>query len=389
MTIAQAGATLDQQGLGSLAPFFGTELRLDHAALGALFGSIYLGSTLFTAPSGILVDRYGERRIVVGSGVAMGGCVVVGALVPNAAWLVFWLLAFGALYAASSPAGGRAILRHFARRRGLAMGVRQAGAPLGGAIGAVILPVVALHFGGYRAALLCGGIICAACAIAAGVGYRSTEDDGARGGPGLRTLVGNMRRFVGERRALAVNVTAFLLASGQYCVVAFLVVTLLRSHFRPAVASLSLAVAMIAGTVARPLWGLLSDRIFSHERAQTLAVIGAFGAGGVLWLSTLTGPGHVFSVVAVSTLVGASTIGFTGLLNTVFAELGGEQAAGSAMGVGLTFNYAAGFVAPPLFGIVVDHFSFALAWRFLALALSAAALIVLVGAHNHANGESR
>lgn len=381
MTVAQAGATLDQQGLGSLAPFFAPELRLDHAALGALFGAIYLGSTLFTAPSGILVDRYGERTIVVASGVLMGAAVALGALRPSYGWLLGCLFVFGALYAASSPAGGRAILRWFSRHRGMAMGVRQAGAPLGGALGAVLLPLVALHFGGYRPALVCGGAICALSAVAAGLGYREPPDDAAPAPASLAALVRGMGRFVVERRALAVNVAAFLLASAQYSVAAFLILGLLHDRFPRSLASGSLAIAMTAGTIARPLWGVLSDRVFAHERAYTLAILGVAGALACLWLGTLAGPeAGALPVVAISALLGATAIGFTGLLNTVFAEIGGTSAAGSAMGVGLTFNYAAGFVTPPLFGLIVDRFGFNPAWRLLALDLLLAAVVVLAGA---------
>jgi hypothetical protein len=46
------------------------------------------------------------------------------------------------------------------------------------------------------------------------------------------------------------------------------------------------------------------------------------------------------------------------------------------MGVGLTFNYAAGFVTPPLFGLLVDRAGFAPAWRLLAIALVAGALLI-------------
>ena len=54
---------------------------------------------------------------------------------------------FGAAYAASTPAGGRAILAWFDRDRGFAMGIRQTGVPVGGLLGALTLPLVAHAFG--------------------------------------------------------------------------------------------------------------------------------------------------------------------------------------------------------------------------------------------------
>lgn len=376
MTLAQAGATLNQQGLGSLAPFFAAALGLDHAALGTLFGAIYLGSTLFTAPSGILVDRYGERTIVVASGLVMGFAVALGALIHSDPWLLGCLFVFGSGYAASSPAGGRAILRWFSRNRGFAMGVRQAGAPLGGALGAVLLPLVALH-GGYRWALVIGGALCALSALVAGIGYREPAGAGVapHRGPSLGALLRGMVRFAIEPRPLAVNITAFLLASGQYSAVAFIVVSLLHGGASRPLAAASLAIMMATGTVARPLWGVLSDRLFSNDRAIPLAIICALAALS-LWALGSFDVASPLAVAALGIGLGASLIGFTGLLNTVFAEIGGVAAAGSAMGVGLTFNYAAGFVTPPIFGLVVDRWGFPLAWRILAVALLAGTALV-------------
>ncbi len=46
MTIAQAGATLNRQGLGGLTPFLSSAFALNNAALGFAYGAIYLGSML-------------------------------------------------------------------------------------------------------------------------------------------------------------------------------------------------------------------------------------------------------------------------------------------------------------------------------------------------------
>jgi MFS family permease len=258
------------------------------------------------------------------------------------------------------------------------MGVRQAGAPVGGALGAVLLPIVALH-GGYRWALVCGGGICALTALLAWAGYREPEGgNGAGATTSLGALLRAMVRFATERRPLAVNLTAFLLASAQYSAVAFIIVALLHDGASRPLAGASLAIMMTTGIVARPLWGMASDRVFANDRAVTLALLCALAALS-LWALGALRPGVVspLAVTAIGIGLGASVIGFTGLLNTVFAEIGGTEAAGSAMGVGLTFNYAAGFITPPLFGLVVDRWGFPLAWRILALLLVVGTALIL------------
>ena len=380
MTLAQAGATLNQQGLGGLAPAFSGAFRLDHASLGVLYGAVYLGSTLFTAPAGILVDRYGERAIVVWSGIGMAAAIAISAAVVDYRWLTAWLVVFGAGYAASSPAGGRAILRWFSRNRGFAMGVRQAGAPAGGTFGAVVLPLIALH-GGYRAALLAGAAVCGATALLAGVAYRDPPQSSATPAMPERSLVSlvrDMGRFVVDRRALAVNVTGFILASAQYTAVAFLVVELLQSGTPRVVAGSALAVMQGVAVVARPAWGIASDRVFRGDRTIPIALMCVLAAiaATVLSLGQIAALSPVVTI-GIALAFGCSAIAFTGIFNTILAEIGGIASAGSAMGVGLTFNYAAGFITPPLFGVAVDGYGFGIAWRILAATLVAGAAIIL------------
>ncbi len=103
-----------------------------------------------------------------------------------------------------------------------------------------------------------------------------------------------------------------------------------------------------------------------------------------LWALARIGPGVPAALVVVVAIgLGASTIGFTGLLNTLLAEMGGPDAAGSAMGVGLTFTYAAGFVTPPIFGAIVDHAGFSRAWTLLAAMLVLGAVLAFAARTPH------
>ena len=242
-----------------------------------------------------------------------------------------------------------------------------------------MLPLVAIH-GGYRVALRAGAIICAVTALLAGAAYRDPPSiDEAAPAP-RRTLVAlfrDMGRFVVDRRCLTVNVTGFFLASAQYTAVAFVVVELVQSGAPHVLAGSALAVMQGIAIVARPAWGIASDRVFRGDRTVPLAVMCLVAALAFVALSF--GRAAILSpaiTIAIALAIGCSAIAFTGIFNTILAEIGGTNSAGSAMGVGLTFNYAAGFVTPPLFGLVVDHYGFGIAWRLLAVTLVAAAALI-------------
>ena len=83
MTGAQAGASIVQQAIGVLAPFLIIQFGLSQAGLGSMFTALYLGSAFFTACSGLLTDRFGERTMVAVSGAVMVVALIASVLVPT------------------------------------------------------------------------------------------------------------------------------------------------------------------------------------------------------------------------------------------------------------------------------------------------------------------
>src|ERR1700694_1123454 len=91
MTTAQAGAAVVQQALGSLSPVFVATFDISKAQLGAMFSALMFGSASFTAAAGVFTDRWGERRMVLYSGIAMAIALFAATLVPSYPWVVLWI----------------------------------------------------------------------------------------------------------------------------------------------------------------------------------------------------------------------------------------------------------------------------------------------------------
>ncbi|MDP9428635.1 MAG: MFS transporter, partial [Actinomycetota bacterium] len=91
-----------------------------------------------------MADRYGER-LVLGAGLGIAAVALTGvALAATAVAAGLWLVLAGAGSASVHAASGRLVLGWFpASQRGLAMGVRQAGQPIGVAVAAFALPRLA------------------------------------------------------------------------------------------------------------------------------------------------------------------------------------------------------------------------------------------------------
>jgi MFS family permease len=365
MTTAQAGASIVQQAVGVLAPFLIMQFGVNDAQLGSMFTSLYLGSAACTASSGVLTDRLGERTMVAVSGSVMTFALVLSALVPSYPWLVGCLAIFGAGYAGSMPAGGRAILAWFDRDRGFAMGIRQTGVPVGGLLGAVVLPLAALHFGGYRAALLVAAALVALPTALVVLIYREAPIDRPPHSTFSEMLAG-MQRLARDPRLIVVTLTCMALVVGQLAMNGFLTVTAIAVvHVSQAVASSAFAAAFIAATVARLFWGWYSDRFMRESRIMLLGGLSAFGALSSLAIA-LVGPATSALLFPAALALGFFGAGWNGVMAATLAEIGGADRAASAIGITLTALFAASAVGPLVFGAIADHTSLDTAWTINA-----------------------
>jgi MFS family permease len=385
MTGAQAGASIVQQAVGVLAPFLILQFGLSQAQLGAMFTSLYLGSALFTAFSGVLTDRFGERTMVAASGTVMSVALIASAAIPNYTWLVFTMGLFGAGYAASTPAGGRAILSWFDRDRGFAMGIRQTGVPVGGLVGAVVLPFAALHFGGYRAALLVAAVLVIVSTATACIFYREAAGD--RPPPSrFKEVLAGMRRLARDPRLIATTLTCMALVNGQLAMNGFLTVTAVQViGVTPALAATAFACAFIAATVARLFWGWYSDRYMRHSRVVLLAVLCGLSATASFSFALLR-PSLALLLIPAAVFIGFCGAGWNGVMAAALAEIGGADRAGSALGLTLTAIFAASAVGPLIFGAIADHTSLDTAWTVSA-AIGALGVLPVLWLRSHERGE--
>ncbi|GAC1579817.1 MAG: MFS transporter [Candidatus Elarobacter sp.] len=382
MTSAQAGASVFQQGLGSIAPVLVATFALSKAQLGVAFTAMSIGAMLFTTPAGVFTDRWGERRMVLLSGIVMTAALLAATAVRSYGWLVAAIGVFGAGYAASTPAGGRAVLAWFDRDRGLAMGIRQTGVPLGALIGALTLPIVA-GFSGYRGAFAYGAVMAAVPTAIAYAGYREQRDDTVPAAT-LSSVTRGMRALVRDSRLLAVTATCIILVCTQSAMNAFLTLTAVAVVGTSVkTAAIAFAAAHAAATLGRLGWGYASDRMLGGERLIPLAIICVTAACATLAFALLR-HGAIVQLFLASVLLGCSGAGWNGLFAAALAEVGGPERAASALGLGLTAIFGASAIAPTAFGVLADATSLHVAWGCIAaLALTGVVPVLWLRARAH------
>ena len=360
-TLMQVGVSLPQQTPAAIGPALSHSLGLARAELGLLTSAIWGGMLIGMLPFGILVDRYGERSMLLIGGVLLAGFLFVASRASTFQPLFAALVPAAVGASAASPGGTRALAAWFEpHRRGTAMGIRQTGVTAAGVLAAVILPPIAVAFGWRAAFLTVAGL--ALLGIAAFVVfYREppVESRAARAPFDLRSLV---------RNPVWVAATAYgwVFMGALGCVVAYLAVSLNQdAGLSPVRAGLLLAVLQVGGIAGRLGFGLLSDRLGS--RGVVMALSGALAVFACLAMARFGhGGAGTPGLVAIAFLLGLSCMGWNALYITLSAEAVPVQNAATAVGAGTTVTFTGMFAAPPVFGVMADHAG-SYVWSWLAL----------------------
>lgn len=139
---------LDRAALSVVAPIIKRDLGINDVQMGVLFSSFFVGYCLFCFVGGWAADRYGPRRVfAVAAGVWSLFCGAT-ALAGSFAHLMIVRVAFGMGEGPMGTTTNKSISNWFPRSEaGRAVGWTNAGQPLGAAIAAPIVGLVALQFG--------------------------------------------------------------------------------------------------------------------------------------------------------------------------------------------------------------------------------------------------
>ncbi|WP_040737555.1 MFS transporter, partial [Nocardia tenerifensis] len=155
---AQAASAVFVNGVAFLLPAL-TDRGLPLATAGLLVAMPTVGLVCTLIAWGYVVDRIGERKVLIGGPLLMLAAGGAAAATTNDIALGALLFLGGVGAASTNGASGRLIVGWFPpHRRGLAMGIRQTAQPLGVGVGALAVPAVAATYGVPAAILVPAGM---------------------------------------------------------------------------------------------------------------------------------------------------------------------------------------------------------------------------------------
>lgn len=349
---------------GALAVQITADLRLTPTALGAAVGCFFAASAIGSIPLGRVAERLEWRRslrLAVGLSAASLAAIGIGA--ADWATLSLLLAAAGIAQALANPAANLALARAVRPGRlGIMFGAKQAAVPMATLAGGAAVPLIALTVG-WRWAYLVGAVAAIVLALSLRR-LREPPRSSARPAALIHAPLG----------ALAVLAVGGGIGAGVAVALGgFVVLAAVEAGLTPGDAAALLVAGGIGAALLRLLYGWLADHRLRHPlRGVSLSMLG--GAGGFLLLSS--GQPAVLVIGALVTF--ALGWGWNGLFHYAVVVRNVEAPA-AASGVTQSGFFVGSALIPPLFGLAVDHLTFAAAWAACAALSVVAAVLVEVG----------
>ncbi len=356
-TVAQACACFFVQGIGAIAIFIQQDWNLSTMQIGLLVSAAQLVPILGLLVAGELLDRF-EERLVVGMGtLIVAGALCASMLADSYLMLLMFLIVVGAGYSTAQPGGSKSVSSWFPKSQlGFAMGIRQAGLPLGGALSAAVLPYVATRWG-WQYSFLVGGLVALFGAITFLSFYRSASPVKP---PRVNTDRKDLKAILASRMSMLsdpamknIMFSGVSLISVQYGILIFTALYLydLLDLSITAAATL-LFIAQGAGIAGRIILAAWSDRCKSGRYFPVLICMLAviFGLIVLAWV-----PLRSFWMLSILvSWLGFFGFGWYGPWVAYVADSAPSDKTGFALGLAMAINQVAIVVMPPALGLLKD-----------------------------------
>jgi len=341
-----------------LAPALQSHYDLSLEGVGVVLATVNLGVLATVLPWGMLADRVGERAVIAAGLGSASVAVAAAAAADGVVAVSAALFAAGALGACVQAASGRAVMGWFEpSQRGLALGIRQTGVPLGGAAAALVLPVC-LSLGGLHAAL---AALAAALFVAAAAGAVWLRDPARPPDPG-----GSERPPLADPRIWRLCWASGLLYVALGSLIGFAVLFLHSERgVSTQVAAAMLAAVQVIGAGLRLVAGRWSDRV--GTRLGPLRRLGFALAAASAVVAVLASAPLVLLVPAI-VVAGSLSQSWNGLSFTAAAELAGYARSGAALGLQQASLSLSSVVTPVAFAAIVAATSWGVGFGVAALA---------------------
>jgi MFS family permease len=374
----------DRSMIGALIPSIKREFALTDAQVGVLPGLLYLGLGLLAVPTGILVDRFSRKYMIVILTLIWSSAMWAMGRVSTFSGLLAARLGVGAGEAGYNPAGYALISAWYPERlRGTMIGIFNIAQPLGGGLGIIAAAWVTVHYG-WRSAfgvMAAPGFLLALLMLFA-PDYKTVKLD-ADGPHEARATARETLRFIFTNRTLLLiylaqlPVAFYIMSSAVWGLTFFMRVF----HLKEGSASVAGLIITLFASLGPLLSGWLSDRLV--RRRPTGRILVALGLIGLLLLfHSIANIGPLMGLSFAGTIIAASlgqfcAAGQWGSLVAAGLDLAPPHYRGTCQSFLPLFQSTSAFGAAAATGAISDHWGLPVALEITLLIGTFAACAIL------------
>ncbi len=335
----------------SLSPLLQREFGITPTEIGFLTTSIFAGFGLSSLVVGKIVDRVSFDRAFFLGHLTLGLFLLLGSFSVSYWQLFLFLFLSGFGDSLITTASAKAVVCWFPEEgRATVSAIYKTGFPLGSAIAAISLPLVALRFSWATALRIIGVIFIIWGGVVIKIYQRNIETQPEVTFVAEEQSQRSSLSSFSKWKVYLVGIAGMLFTVVQYCLVTYLVIYLVEERsFSFLLAASLLSIFQLSGIGGRIVLGLSSDFLIK-DRIFTFLIAALISLGGILLLILST---STYLLYLSCILLGFSAVGWVPLWLTIASEATPPESSGWATGIATAIQSIGGLAGPPLFGFIV------------------------------------
>ncbi len=372
-----------------LLPLIGKELGLSYTEIGLIMTVQHLAGAISNLPGGMLVDTVGRKGYLMATSLFWVGFPYALMSLTHSFWMLLVCVTLvGIGNNLWHPAAIPTLAYRYPQRKGLVLSFHGMGGNLGEALAPVVVGAMLAWFS-WRTVVVINvvpGFVMASMILLmlGALTMARTREDGsintAAGSWNARQYLRDFVSLLRNKGLMLVSCSSAFRTMTQVGLLTFLPVYLAYElGYSPFVVGICLTVLQVAGFVAAPIAGHLSDKlgrkrvVISSMLLTGVTIVGMALAGRSAWF------------VVFIALVGFFLYAMRPVLQAWAVESTPKHLAGTGVGLQFGIQAVGASIAPTVFGMIADAYDIYTGFFFLAGTIIFANLLVFF----MPNGEAR
>ena len=362
-----------------LLPLIGKELGLSYTQIGFLMSMQHIAGALSNLPGGMIVDAIGKKGYLMAASLFWVGFPYALMSLTHSMWmLVVCVMLVGIGNNLWHPAAIPTLAHQYPQRKGLVLSFHG----MGGNVGEALAPLAAgalLAWFSWRAVVVInivpGLVMAALIVLLVGALNTSREADHVNAGSkapwSFRQYLSDLMSLIRDRALMLICISAGFRTLTQTGLLVFLPVYLAYEQgYSPIAVGVCMTVLQIAGLIAGPIAGHLSDKVGRQKVVLSSMLLTGVTIIGMVFA------GQSFLFILFVALVGFFLYAMRPVMQAWAVENTPKRLAGTGVGLQFTILSIGGSIGPALFGLIADTWNVYMAFYFLAGTIIAANLLV-------------